>query len=66
LDLTLQDDLADRVGSTSRGERRFDLPGGAKRMIMPSRSAEYTVVNGVVTWADTKLNGAAAFQVLRS
>jgi N-acyl-D-amino-acid deacylase len=55
-----------RVGSTNRGERRFDLPGGAKRMVMPSRGVEYTVVNGAVTWADGKLTGAAAGQVLRS
>jgi N-acyl-D-aspartate/D-glutamate deacylase len=57
---------AARVGSTNRGERRFDLPGGAKRMVMPSRGVEYTVVNGVVTWADGKLTGAAAGQVLHS
>ena len=50
---------AARVGSTKRGERRFDLPGGAKRMVMPSRGVEYTVVNGVVTWADGKLTGAS-------
>jgi N-acyl-D-aspartate/D-glutamate deacylase len=54
------------VGSTNRGERRFDLPGGAKRMIMPSRGVEYTVVNGAVTWQDGKLTGATAGQVLRS
>jgi len=54
------------VGSTNRGERRFGLPGGAKRMVMPSRGVEYTVVNGAVTWADGKLTGAAAGQVLRS
>ena len=57
---------ASRVGSTNRGERRFDLPGGGKRMVMPSRGVEYTVVNGVVTWEDGKLTGAAAGQVLRS
>jgi N-acyl-D-amino-acid deacylase len=57
---------AGRIGSTNRGERRFDLPGGAKRMVMPSRGVEYTVVNGVVTWADGKLTGATAGQVLRS
>src|SRR5207247_1680575 len=51
---------AARIGSTNRGERRFDLPGGAKRMVMPSRGVEYTVVNGVVTWADGKLTGATA------
>ena len=57
---------AARIGSTNRGERRFDLPGGAKRMVMPSRGVEYTVVNGVITWANGKLTGAAAGQVLRS
>jgi N-acyl-D-aspartate/D-glutamate deacylase len=57
---------ASRIGSTNRGERRFDLPGGAKRMVMPSRGVEYTVVNGVVTWADGKLTGATAGQVLRA
>ncbi|HVQ76680.1 MAG TPA: amidohydrolase family protein [Candidatus Binatia bacterium] len=55
-----------RIGSTNRGERRFDLPGGAKRMVMPSRGVEYTLVNGAVTWADDKLTGATAGQVLRS
>ena len=57
---------ATRVGSTNRGERRFDLPGGGKRMVMPSRGVEYTVVNGAVTWEDGKLTGAAAGEVLRS
>ena len=57
---------ASRIGSTNRGERRFDLPGGAKRMVMPSRGVEYTVVNGAVTWEDGKVTGAAAGQVLRS
>ena len=57
---------ASRVGSTNRGERRFDLPGGGKRMVMPSRGVEYTVVNGAVTWEDGKVTGATAGQVLRS
>jgi len=55
-----------RVGSTNSGERRFDLPGGAKRIVMPSRGVEYTVVNNAVTWADGKLTGPGAGQVLRS
>ena len=38
------------IGSENRGERRYDLPGGAKRMVMPSRGVEYTIVNGAVTW----------------
>ena len=53
------------VGSSHRGERRYDLPGGAKRMVMPSRGVEYTIVNGVVTWEHGAMTGAAAGQVLR-
>jgi N-acyl-D-aspartate/D-glutamate deacylase len=54
------------VGSGNRGERRFDLPGGGKRMVMPSRGIEYTIVNGAVTYANGQLTGAAAGMVLRS
>ena len=50
------------IGSTNRGERRYDLPGGAKRMVMPSRGVEYTVVNGAVTWEHGKLTGATGRQ----
>jgi N-acyl-D-amino-acid deacylase len=54
------------VGSGGRPERRYDLPGGAKRMVMPSHGIEYTLVNGVVTWEKGSLTGAAAGAVLRS
>ena len=54
------------VGSSNRGERRFDLPGDAKRMVMPSKGVEYSVVNGVLTYADGRLQQGAAGQVLRS
>ncbi|HKC43939.1 MAG TPA: amidohydrolase family protein [Burkholderiales bacterium] len=54
------------VGSAARPERRYDLPGGAKRMVMPSRGIEYSLVNGVVTWEKGALTGAAAGEVLRS
>ena len=54
------------VGSLGRPERRYDLPGGAKRMVMRSQGIEYTIVNGVVTWEAGKLTGAAAGAVLRS
>ncbi|MSP67448.1 MAG: amidohydrolase [Alphaproteobacteria bacterium] len=54
------------VGSGNRGVRRFDLPGGAKRMVMPSRGIEYTAVNGAVTYAQGQLTGAAEGRVLRS
>src|SRR5437899_127259 len=54
------------VSSGGRPERLYDLPGGAKRMVMRSRGIEYTVVNGAVTWERGALTGAAAGQVLRS
>jgi N-acyl-D-aspartate/D-glutamate deacylase len=54
------------VGSSNRGERRYDLPGGGKRMVMPSRGVQYTVVNGAVTYAGGALTGVARGAVLRS
>ena len=54
------------IGSASRGERRFDLPGGAKRMVMPSRGVEYTIVNGEIVYANGRATGATPGQVLRS
>ena len=54
------------VASGGRPERLYDLPGGAKRMVMRSRGIEYTVVNGAVTWERGALTGAAAGKVLRS
>ena len=54
------------VGSSNRGERRYDLPGGAKRMVMPSRGVLYTIVNGECMFANGSLTEARAGQVLRS
>ena len=54
------------VGSVGRPERRYDLPGGAKRMVMRSQGIEYSIVNGAVTWEKGALTGAAAGVVLRS
>jgi N-acyl-D-aspartate/D-glutamate deacylase len=54
-----------RIGSSNHGERRFDLPGNAKRIVMPSRGVEYTIVNGAPTWEQGKLTEAKAGQVLR-
>jgi N-acyl-D-aspartate/D-glutamate deacylase len=54
------------VSSGGRPERLYDLPGGAKRMVMRSRGIEYTIVNGEVTWEKGALTGAAAGTVLRS
>jgi N-acyl-D-aspartate/D-glutamate deacylase len=54
------------VGSGGRPERLYDLPGGAKRMVMRSKGIEYTLVNGEVTWEKGALTGASAGRVLRS
>ena len=54
------------ISSVGRPERLYDLPGGAKRMVMRSQGIEYTVVNGAVTWEKGQLTGAAAGRVLRS
>ena len=54
------------VGSSNRGERRYDLPGGCKRMVIPARGVRYTIVNGVTTYEDGELVGAPAGTVFRS
>jgi N-acyl-D-aspartate/D-glutamate deacylase len=54
------------ISSVGRPERLYDLPGGAKRMVMRSKGIEYTVVNGAVTWESGKLTGANSGKVLRS
>jgi N-acyl-D-amino-acid deacylase len=54
------------VGSPGRPERRYDLPGGAKRMVMRSQGIAYTIVNGIVIWEQGALTGDAAGTVLRS
>jgi N-acyl-D-aspartate/D-glutamate deacylase len=56
----------EEVSSGARPERLYDLPGGAKRMVMRSRGIEYTLVNGAVTWEKGALTGAAKGEVLRS
>ena len=63
-DITIFDPAT--VGSPNRGERRYDLPGGGKRMVMPSRGIRTTIVNGVTTYADGELVGSRAGKVLRS
>jgi len=54
------------VNSTGRPQRLYDLPGGAKRMVVRSKGIEMTLVNGVVTWERGQLTGASAGRVLRS
>jgi len=54
------------IASGGRPERLYDLPGGAKRMVMRSKGVEMTLVNGQVTWERGALTGAKAGKVLRS
>ncbi len=54
------------VGSANRGERRYDLPGGGKRMVMPSRGIQHTIVNGETVFAEGHVTEARAGHVLRS
>jgi len=63
-DITIFD--ATTIGSPNRGERRYDLPGGGKRMVMPSRGVRTTIVNGVRTCHEGAIAGEGAGRVLRS
>ena len=54
------------VGSGNRGERRYDLPGGGKRMVMPSRGIQHTIVNGETVFAEGHVTEARPGKVLRS
>src|SRR3954464_1600809 len=63
-DITIFDPAT--VASVGRPERRYDLPGGAKRMVMRSQGIEHTLVNGEVTWERGALTEALAGKVLRS
>ena len=55
------------VGSTNRGERRYDLPGGAKRMVMPARGVSHTIVNGTIVCRHGQTTGLGGTgRVLRS
>lgn len=58
-------DLA-TVGSDKTGEMRYDLPGGGRRLVVPSRGIEYTIVNGNVLYAHGKDSGERNGIVLRS
>lgn len=63
-DITIFDPTA--IGSPNRGERRYDLPGGGKRMVMPSRGVRTTIVNGAKTYDEGVIVGEGAGRVLRS
>jgi N-acyl-D-aspartate/D-glutamate deacylase len=44
---------------------RNDLPAGGRRMVMPARGVQYTIVNGQVLYAEQKHTGALPGTVLR-
>lgn len=57
---------ADTVGSDEHGEKRFDLPGGARRIVIQSRGMAYTIVNGMVAFENGQMTGKTAGKLLRS
>jgi N-acyl-D-aspartate/D-glutamate deacylase len=56
----------EKVASSEKTERLFDLPAGGKRMVKRSSGIEYTLVNGEVLWERGALAGSGAGRVLRS
>jgi N-acyl-D-aspartate/D-glutamate deacylase len=54
------------VGSARRGEMRNDLPGGGRRIVMPSHGIEHVIVNGQALYHEGKASGTLPGQVLRS
>ena len=55
-----------KVGSARRAQMRDDLPGGGRRLVMPSQGIEYTIVNGQLLYEHGKHSGALPGTVLRS
>jgi N-acyl-D-aspartate/D-glutamate deacylase len=56
----------EKVGSARRAQMRNDLPGGGKRLVMPSQGIEYTIINGQLLYEHGKHSGAMPGTVLRS
>ena len=54
------------VGSPKRGEMRYDLPGGGRRLVVPAKGVEFTIVNGTPVFEHGKDTGARPGTVLRS
>ena len=53
------------VGPGTR-EKRFDLPGGGKRIVVHSMGIDHTIVNGTEIFSGGKLTGARPGTVLHS
>lgn len=58
-------DLA-TIGSDKTGEMRHDLPGGGRRLVVPARGIEYTIVNGDVLFKSGTDTGTRSGEVIRS
>ncbi len=56
----------DTVGSDERAHKRFDLPGNAKRFVMPSRGVHYTIVAGTPVFEHGEETGARPGRVLHA
>lgn len=55
------------VGSSAEHPRaRTDLPGGGRRLVVPSQGIEYTIVNGGIIYEHGNPTGALPGRVLRS
>jgi N-acyl-D-amino-acid deacylase len=55
------------VGSDAqRPEVRYDLPGGGRRVVVPAKGMEYSVVNGQVLYEHGKASDCLPGKVLRS
>ncbi len=53
------------VNSAAHPEKRNDLPGGAKRVVMQSQGVDYTIVNGTVVYERGNMTGAMPGRILR-
>ncbi len=53
------------VDSAKRAKMANDLPGGARRLVMPAEGIEYTIVNGTTLYERGKHSGALPGQVVR-
>ena len=53
------------VNSAAHLEKRNDLPGGAKRVVMQSQGVDYTIVNGTVVYERGNMTGAMPGRILR-
>lgn len=54
------------VGSDKTGEMWHDLPGGGRRLVVPSRGIEYTIVNGQKLFEHGVDSGSRNGQIMRS